>query len=447
MINWRKPVITAALLLTRSDIPTNLRTIREIERTDRTTVHEYRNEKLRRLLRHAHRTVPYYNEILEEAGVVRGGEVHLDRFTEVPLLTKDTLRGKGNRLRSVEPGPDPYTNTSGGTTGEPVEFVQDRRYWEWNVANKISYQELAGKPLGGREVKLWGSERDTFQGRELLQTRLRNHLYNRRLLNSFRMSETDMREYVEVINSFRPHTIWAYVESMHQLALFVQREDLDVHSPNGIVTTAGTLHEPVRERIETVFDATVHNQYGSREVGDIACECAEQEGLHTFPHTHRVEIVDEDGDPVPPGEQGEIVITVLTNRTMPFIRYRIGDVGRKSEEYCPCGRPFEVLDEVAGRVTDHFVSNDDALVHGEFFTHLFYGRSWVRKFQIRQRSTEEVVIYVVPESSPNQSDLHEIEDNIVSVLGEETTVRFDFVNAIPPSDSGKYSYTISDVEV
>lgn len=446
MINWRRPVIHAALRLTGSDVPGDLRTIRELNRADRHTVRRSQSERLTRLLRHAHRTVPYYNDILKETGVV-GGTVDLDNFGEIPLLTKETLRGERDRLRSTDPGPDPYTNTSGGTTGEPVEFVQDERYWAWNVANKIYYQGMAGKPLGGREVKLWGSERDILEGRETRWKRVRNFLYNRRLLNSFRMGEEDMREYVDVIDSFRPHTIWAYVESMHQLARFVREEGIDVHSPNGIVTTAGTLHEPVRETIEEVFGTTVYNQYGSREAGDMACECDVQRGLHVFPHTHYVEVVDDEGEPVPPGEEGQIVVTVLENHTMPLIRYRIGDMGIRSEEPCPCGNPFPVLESVTGRVTDHFVSRDDTLVHGEYFTHLMYHTHWIQQFQVRQTSLNEVIISIVPASDPVSADLEGIELGIQAVLGENTDVEFDFVESIPPRDSGKFAYAVSEVEL
>ena len=448
MINWRKPVIHAGLQLLRSDVPENLRTIRELNRADPEEVEEYRRQKLTALLNHAYRTVPYYAEVLSEASIVVNSEVHLENFSEIPLLTKETLRAEQDRLVSQDPGPDPYTNTSGGTTGEPVEFVQDQRYWEWNVATKIFYQELAGKPLGGREVKLWGSERDLVEGKESPKTQSVNFLYNRRLLNSFRMGKEDMSKYVRTINSFQPRTIWAYVESIYQLARFVERNDLEVHSPAGIVTTAGTLYEPVRERIEETFDAKVYNQYGSREVGDMACECSKQEGLHVFPYSHYVEVLDEDGRPAPAGETGRIVVTNLTNYSMPLIRYEIGDMGVASADQCPCGSPFPLLKSVTGRVTDHFVSTDGELVHGEFFTHLFYGRSWVQKFQVRQEAPETVIVRIVERDDGVKEDKHltEIVEQIRMVMGESVTVEVEFPEEITPSSSGKYRYVISEVD-
>ena len=447
MINWRKPVIEAALRVTRSDVPSNRRTIRRLWNASPEAVDRYQRDRLKSLLAHAHATVPYYAEVLEETGVVTDGTVHLERYEALPLLTKETIRESGDRLVSTEPGTDPYTNTSGGTTGEPVRIVQDDEYWAWNVANKLFYQELAGKPLGGREVKLWGSERDVLEGRESLAARAINVLYNRTLLNSFRMGPEEMRAYVETINDVRPHTIWAYVESIHQLATFVERTGLDVYSPNGIVTTAGTLHEPVRETIETVFDTTVYNQYGSREVGDMACECSAQDGLHVFSHTHYIEIVDDDGYPVPPGKSGHIVVTNLVNRSMPLLRYRIGDVGVAASGRCDCGRPFLRLESVTGRVTDHFVSVEDELVHGEYFTHLLFEKPWVRKFQVRQETRESVVIRIVPNGTdavPSE-EFDELVEGVHAVMGESVDVEVDLVESIPAQHSGKFRYTISDV--
>ncbi|WP_290818749.1 phenylacetate--CoA ligase family protein [Halovivax sp.] len=447
MIDWRKPVIRAALDLTGSDVLENLRTIRRLWRADRETVERYRRERLTRLLRHAHETVPYYENVLADAGVVVDGDVHLENVAEVPPLTKATIREEGERLHSTDPGPEPYTNTSGGTTGEPVELRQDERYWQWNVANKLFYQELAGKSLGEREIKLWGSERDVESASASLKSRAINFLYNRRVLNSYRMGEAEMAAHVEAIDAFRPRTIWAYVESIHQLALFVDREGLDVHSPAGVLTTAGTLQEPVRETIERAFETRVHNQYGSREVGDVACECAAQDGLHVFPHTHHVEIVDDDGEPLPAGENGRILVTPLWNRTMPLVRYEIGDMGIASAEPCRCGRPFPTLAHVTGRVTDHFRSIDGDLVYPGYLRKALYHRDWIEQFRIRQTRADRVAYEIKRRDgrSPPASDLEEIEAATRDLLGEEVAVAFEYPDRIDESGSGKFRYTISEV--
>ena len=446
-VNWRAPVIRAALWLTGSSVPDNLRTIRRLWRSDRETVDRYRAAKLTRLLRHAHATVPYYSDVLEEAGVVDGEEVFLENFQEIPILTRETLREERQRLQSSDPGPDPYRNTTSGSTGVPVEFVQDDHYWAWNVATKLFYQELAGKSLGEPEVKLWGSVRDLEEGSTSIRTRAMNFLYNRRELNSYRMGDAQMRAHVRAINEVEPTSIWTYVHSMEQLAKYVQRTGTPVHSPRAVITTAGTLNEPVRERIERVFDTRVHNQYGSREVGDVACECPAQDGLHCFPHAAYVEIVDGNGDVRPAGENGRIAVTSLNNFSMPLIRYEIGDMGIASAEPCRCGRPFPTLERVTGRRTDHFTTPDGDLVNPFYLEDSLYYLEWFDRFRIRQTSRDHVVYLFERRSGqePPSSDLEEIEAATRRLLGDTVDVSFEFPDRIEENDSGKYRYSISEV--
>ena len=103
----------------------------------------------------------------------------------------------------------------------------------------------------------------------------------------------------------------------------------------------------------------------------IACDCPERAGLHVFDWATYVEIVDASGRPVPPGDLGEVCVTLLTNFSMPLIRFRIGDTAVAARGPCPCGRPMPLLQSVAGRITEHFVRRDGTLVHGQYFAFMF----------------------------------------------------------------------------
>ncbi|WP_152419326.1 phenylacetate--CoA ligase family protein [Halobiforma nitratireducens] len=398
------------------------------------------------MLEHAAETVPYYAEVLREAGVVEGRDIHLDRFSELPLLTKAVLREQGDRLESSDPGDGVYTNTSGGTTGEPVEFLQDSTYLAWAKGNQHLYHRFAGRELGEPWVKLWGDASDISGEDESLKDQLTDRVLNRHVLNSYRMGESDMREHVAAINDIQPADIEAYAESIHELSKFVLEEDLEVHSPNGILSTAGTLTEPMRDVIEDAFETTVLDKYGSREVGTVACECPEQEGLHVFSHTHYVEIVDDEGQPVAPGEEGKLAITPLTNYTMPLIRYEIGDMAVTAASDCSCELPFPVIESVTGRVTDHFVTTDGELVYPGYLRKLLYHEPWVEKYQIQQTAANRVVYrIVVSGSEPPQETTDTIVAKTRSLLGDDTIVDFEYVDQIGASMSGKFRYTLSDV--
>src|SRR5262249_25791653 len=107
-----------------------------------------------------------------------------------------------------------------------------------------------------------------------------------------------MRTFIHILNVQRPKLIIAYVDSIFELARFAERERLAIRPQSAIITSAGTLTVFMRETIESVFQCKVFDRYGSREVGDIAGECAAHNGLHVFPWGCYVEVVDEEGTPL-----------------------------------------------------------------------------------------------------------------------------------------------------
>ncbi|MCA9375547.1 MAG: phenylacetate--CoA ligase family protein [Candidatus Doudnabacteria bacterium] len=419
-----------------------------LEQKSRPELEAVQRELLTHLLRHASEHNPYYRDLLREHDVVAEiGTVCLQNFSLLPLLTKGIIREQGKRMQSDDHATrKSYMNSSGGSTGVPVEFMQDRVLWETGMGAKLYFCDVAGKHPGDREVKLWGSERDIFKGSIGLSSQFKNWVFNRHLQNSFRMSPEVMEKYVEELNRFKPRLIWSYVDSAYELAKFIESRGLTVHSPKAIVVTAGTLYEPVRTHIERIFQSKVLNQYGSREVGAIAAECPAQEGLHVFENLVHLELLDTQGQPVAPGEVGEIIVTPLSNYSMPLLRYRIGDTGIWSTQpECSCGRPFRLLERVTGRVTDHFKTASGEIIHGEYFTHLFYHLEWVQKFKVTQHGVRAITVEIVlrDDASPVQADVHEIEEKIQLVMGVDCQVTFEYVDTIAPSPSGKYLYTES----
>ncbi|MCW1930176.1 MAG: phenylacetate--CoA ligase family protein [Candidatus Kerfeldbacteria bacterium] len=444
MLNWRKPIIYL-FFWKDTHILRYLRELTPIQFWPRNEIKKLQNEKLQMLLQHAYDHVPYYHDLFEKLGIVADGKVDASQFSKIPPLTKDVIREQKERLYADDKETrDFYKNTSGGSTGVPVEFVQDSTYRDMSWANKIMYNRMVGKDDGMREVKLWGSERDIFQGSESFRARLQHFLYNRMLLNSFRMSESKMGEYVERINTFKPVLLWSYIDSAYELARYIKTHNLKVHAPKAILVTAGTVYPEIKEYISKAFNAPVYNQYGSREAGDMACECPERNGLHVFEYLYVFEILDEKLQSVAPGVIGDIYVTLLMNSSMPLIRYRIGDTASwKEDAACGCGRNLPRINDVHGRITDHFRRADGTVIHGEYFTHLFYFRPWIKKFQVIQNDHTHVTCLIVKNSQENHADVGDIADKIKLVMGNECEVTFQYVDDIAPSGSGKYLYTKS----
>jgi phenylacetate-CoA ligase len=391
--------------------------------------------------------VPYYAGLWEKQGV---RHLHPDDpwhdLQRLPVLTKADIRNHAESLQSLDLHRRKWSyNTSGGSTGEPVRLIQDREYEDRCKALTLLYYSRLGYQLGQPIVCLWGSERD-LERTQSPKARFFNWLTNTIWLNAFCMSPERMHEFVKTLNRVRPSLILAYTQSVYELAQFIEREGLSLQPQRVVVTTAGTLYPFMREKIAKVFGCRVYDQYGSREVSDIAFEIPGKEGLCVAPWGNFVEILDDQQKPVRPGEEGNIVVTCLTNYAMPLLRYWIGDRGALMPDQTPGGPSFQILKHVSGRNMDMFKTRNQTLIDSQYFIHLLYFRPWVWKFQVVQRSHDKVLFRIVgPQPRPPRSELNDIIAKTHLVMGAECDVDFEFPGELPPHPSGKFRYTISEV--
>lgn len=437
----------------KSPIPHELQFLRSIEYKSEEEIREIQSQRLDTLLRHAWENTEYYNKVLSDCGVVNNGSVHLDRFNDIPFLTKEIIRREGDRLKAknLPVNRKSYQNRTGGSTGETVVFWQDNYYWNLNVATKLYHFAMHGKEIGELELKLWGSNRDIVHDTIGWTTKLKNFLYHRHVSSCGRLSEEDMRSIYHKINKCKPKSIWGYTDGVYTLAKFINRYGLKLHPPAVVFGGGGTLFPHMVQAIEKAFQAPMINMYGSREMGDIACQCPEKEGLHVSSHTHVVEIVDRMGNAVME-KGGDIAVTSLHNYAMPFLRYRIGDRGKLTAKKCSCGRSFPLLETVLGRSMESFITKEGDIVSPIYMITMLstiLDTRLIRKFQLIQDGYTCVTIKVVLNShvSREQSrlNLDQASSTLKSIMGHECTITYDFVDEIPTTQSGKYLYTVCNL--
>lgn len=158
---------------------------------------------------------------------------------------------------------------------------------------------------------------------------------------------------VQRLNKWQPDFLLLYPSIASALA-DEQRQGRLCISPRLIGCAAETLTNEARRRIEEAWPAKLFQAYGTTESGILAAECTAHQGLHLFEDFSIVEVVDQDNQPVQPGEQGnKVLITVLFRRAQPLIRYEVTDLVRTStRESCPCGRPFALIEGIEGRIPE-----------------------------------------------------------------------------------------------
>jgi phenylacetate-CoA ligase len=159
-----------------------------------------------------------------------------------------------------------------------------------------------------------------------------------------------------------------------------------------------------------------------------------------------VEVVDDAGAPVW-NSPGRVLVTLLSNRAMPLIRYELGDTAIMSQDPCPCGRASPLLRSVLGRSSDFLVSPGGRVIHGEYFTHIFYGRPSVRQFQFVQETQSRYDLSIVRCGELSGDEVEGILREIREVLGSDAEIRVSYPDAIAPSPSGKHRFTICKVGI
>jgi phenylacetate-CoA ligase len=154
-----------------------------------------------------------------------------------------------------------------------------------------------------------------------------------------------------------------------------------------------------------------------------------------------------DGKPVPLGEPGAIVVTDLTNYGMPFIRYKVGDVGIPSfKTSCPCGCTYPIMESLEGRVADYVVTPDGIYISGISLTENFAMHlPGVKQMQIVQERIDFLVFRVVKGESFTKQTVTDINRLAVERFGAQMKWQIEFPDSIQSERSGKYRFCISKI--
>jgi phenylacetate-CoA ligase len=213
----------------------------------------------------------------------------------------------------------------------------------------LSFQEWGRfAKLGGRVAAVFVTG-GHFQGAASMK---RRHLENPRREKTARMFSAlaPLSEIVAGLNEYQPAMLAAYPSCLDILAQ--EQEEGRLHiQPVLVMPTGETLIPTVRERIESAFRTRVRQNYGASEIPVIAYDCGKG-GLHVNADWVIFEPVDEEFQPVPPGQTShKILVTNLANRVQPFIRYEMGDRVVVKPEPCTCGSTLPSI-EVEGRKDD-----------------------------------------------------------------------------------------------
>ena len=436
----------------RSAILRNVDRAERLQRASRDEVEAGMRRELAALLSHAAHTVPYYRDLTGGADVTPASALSV--LEGMPILTKDVIRREGARLRSERPGRRTFWNTSGGSTGEPIRLLQDLEMQRASRTIELLLMRWAGHRRGEPHLLIWGVRQEALGEPVPVRERLFRFVNHEAYLDCYRITDGLLDRWMDVIDDIRPTLIEAYVDALYELSVRILKTGRRVTPPRGVITSAGVLTPLAEDAIRRAFGCPILNRYGSREVSNVACSCGTGRDLHVIEQWSYLEVVDREGRACPPGVEGDILVTLFGNRSMPLVRYRIEDRGVWATGPCACGRTSRRLASVMGRSNDFLVAEDGTRINGliltgvTLLTRLMHAANGIRQFQCRQSQPGHVTLAVVPEPGADPVALRASLGEAVAGLKEVLrgmNVDVTLENEIAPSNSGKFRFVRNEI--
>jgi phenylacetate-CoA ligase len=404
----------------------------------RAELRAFQDAKLRRLVRHAYHRVPYYRRLFDAHGV-HPRQIHgVGDLGLLPTSSKQQLRAEpADSLLAA--GADTASLLSARTSGSSGEPFTIRRTWgedKLQFLFRLRAYSSMGLVPGDRRASLDVRRPGISADRKLIG----------RTLGVLGISPTlsldglaPPPELIASLQAFRPDVLIGMPGILWRVA-----DHMIAAGGSGIrprfVTVGGEILTPlVRQHLVRAFEAPVYQTYGSHEFPLLAWECAETGTFHVSDDSVVIEVL-RDGRPVQPGEEGEVVATNLHAYSMPFIRYRLGDVVTRGTEGCACGRSFSTIRDIQGRAIDAFRLPDGRVLHPYHVLTTFISGAdtWIRQYQLLQERPDRIVLRIQPMAGHVSDQVTAVERSVRPLLGPGVDFGVQLLDEIPLEATGKF---------
>jgi phenylacetate-CoA ligase len=401
---------------------------------------------LKTMLVHAGTTSPYYRDVFQRVGFDPKAVTSISDLTALPLITKNDLNSDMTRILSTQFRRDELVAyTTGGSSGLTLTYYRDKRTTELRRAQDLLFNGKIGVFPGAKRAWVWGAPLDAW--RQLsVKSRIRNFLSERAVFfHSYIGGTASIEAFLQRLNKHRPDVIFAYPNMLAVLAEYARDHKIGLRPIPKVVVTAEGVYDWQRELFREVFGSTTYERYGAREIGTLASEVNCHRGLHIFEPSYVIEVVDQSGKPVAPGEMGELIITDLYNRAMPLIRYRIGDMVTLDESMCGCGCTWRRISKVGGRILDLVTRPDGSRVAGQVMLDVVRDVKLKCRIQVAQTAINTFVIRHLETEKINSDIRDKLLESFKTYLGEEVKVEYEQVKELTYDKSGKYRWFINEL--
>lgn len=407
---------------------------------------KYQNMHIKAVVRYAYDFVPFYRKWFNIHNISPCDIANVEDLSKLPVLSKDAFR----RVPISEMVSKEYDISclkvlqTSGSTGKPFRFFVSKPEDDWRKAIYLR----ANISCGQRPLDKWAFVTSPHHFGDTTSIQRRLGLFAQNLISVF----DKVSEQVRYIDEIGVDILDGYSGALFLIAREAKRQGVRIR-PKLLFGSSDSIGYTERKFMEKIFSAPYLDQYGCSETNRLAWQCPLREGYHMDVDSVVMQFVDEDGNDVNAGTDGEVVLTSLYNFAMPFIRYSLGDIGQQSNYCCSCGRVLPLMKNIQGRRDSFITLPDGRLVSPRTLTVAmgklsFFGE--IEQFQIMQRKKDlfDISLHFRKKFENTELVVNELRMCLSrALLAQESDITFNiqFVNTIHLSDTGRLKTVFSEV--
>jgi phenylacetate-CoA ligase len=374
-------------------------------------------------------------------------------WNTVPVMTKQDLQQPlKDRISNEFSTKNVYINKTSGSSGDPFIFAKDKfcHALTWAVIkNRFGWFDLDFN--SSKQARFYGIPLDK---KGYYKERFKDILSNRYRFSVFDLSDSAFEKLLKKFSSTSFDYINGYTSPIVQFAKYLERKNITLETVcptlKACVVTSEMLFDDDKTLLKKQFGVQIINEYGASELDLIAFQNPNNE-WQINSETLLVEILDENNNVVPLGEEGRVVITSLYNKAHPFIRYDIGDIGVLSKQST---KQKPILKKLIGRTNDIAILPSGKKAAGLTFYYItksiIEDDGNVKEFIIEQHKKDIFkVVYVSSDELSEEMKLI-ISDEMEHYLEKGLQIIFERQNQLQRSKSGKlkqFSSLIPDLHL
>ncbi len=396
--------------------------------------------KLKSLLEYAYQSVPYYQKMFVNMGIVPDDIRNWNDFKSIPILTKEIVRSNEKDLFTLDSKErkKAIQFSSSGSTGLPLSFYTSR---EQQIATNafMDYQwfRIGYKPRSTRVII-----RGLFSPK--LIEKMSSHLWN---ITVHGLAEKNLSSIKDYFDTVQPQYIHAFPSSLWTLTnLFLEHSLTLNYIPQGLLMGSERYPLHYRELFESFYKCKSYSWLGLAEGTILAGECEFSHNLHIIPGYSYVELEENTEDSGFTGNR--IIGTSFYNRAFPFIRYYCGDLAMPDAPDCECKRGYQIIKSVVGRDSEFFITRDGrelsltalySAIHGDVF-------EGIVECQFIQKEPGKVETIIVRDKNYKMEFGQCLIDELNKRSGDRLRFTAVFKNELIKTPTGKLKLLIQEIK-